>query len=460
MQIAFAGNFIQCHLVQRERALVQRAFRRQLEVLLRDRRWFGRFNYSLRGRAGDRLRFRRSGRGGDGGVSRFSRARIRRRFGGDGGVVLVDRENSGRRQDDQRDRRSRQRRARPALPSQSFIGLGLAVEDRRFNRRNLVFFIEITSRFVLRFVHLEERRLFFQAFVHAARAARIIATADRSRRAHFFFAGQADVDIPFVGGVGHGNRVNQQLHVGMLRRVDHIDRRASLRRRALIQHINLIADLISRAQIMRDIKERNIMVVAQAQHGIKDRGAQGGVDHGHRFVGYDQARLDHIGPGHHDALALAAAELMRVFAQDILAIQTDHVQAGFHHVAVFALIVGKAEVRVDQIKDMVDAVKGIVNAEGILKDRLHIAPVDLQLGIAHVGDVFAIKDDVARCQLDEAEDQIRQRCFAAAALARDRRDGRWRFVDGQIEVVQGDNRFSSAEEAAAGIDFARVTNLQ
>ena len=68
---------------------------------------------------------------------------------------------------------------------------------------------------------------------------------------------------------------------------------------------------------------------------------------------------------------------MGIFTQHVLAVQADHIQAGFDHVAVFALIVGQAEVLVDQMKNVVDAVKGVIDAEGILKNGLHIAAIDL-----------------------------------------------------------------------------------
>ena len=48
--------------------------------------------------------------------------------------------------------------------------------------------------------------------------------------------------------------------------------------------------------------------VAQA---VEDRGAQRGVDHRDRLVGDDQPRPEQQRARHHDALPLAAAELVR-----------------------------------------------------------------------------------------------------------------------------------------------------
>ena len=94
---------------------------------------------------------------------------------------------------------------------------------------------------------------------------------------------------------------------------------------------------------------------------------------------------------------------------------------------------------VDQIKNVVDAVEGIVNAERVLEDGLHVAPVGLQLLVGHIGDIFAFKDDLARCELDKAEHEVRQRGFAAAALAGYGGNGGWRFINGQIEIVKRDD---------------------
>ena len=49
----------------------------------------------------------------------------------------------------------------------------------------------------------------------------------------------------------------------------------------------------------------------------------------------------------------------------------------------------------------------------------------------------AFEDDVARGQLDKAQDQVGQRGFATAALARNGDDARRRLGNGQAEILQG-----------------------
>jgi hypothetical protein len=74
------------------------------------------------------------------------------------------------------------------------------------------------------------------------------------------------------------------------------------------------------------------MFVAQPQHDVEDHRAQRGVDHRDRLVGDDQLRLEQIGARHHHALALAAAELVRIFFQHLFAAHPHHVERIFDQV--------------------------------------------------------------------------------------------------------------------------------
>ncbi len=211
---------------------------------------------------------------------------------------------------------------------------------------------------------------------------------------------------------------------------------------------------------MRDIQEGDVIVIAQAQHGIQNRGSQRGIYHRHWLIRHNQARFNHISTRHHNPLPLPATQLMRILAQHILTIQANHIQPRLDHIAVFRLIVRQAEMLVDQMKYMVNPIKGIVDAKGILKNSLHIAAVQLQLLIGHIRNVFAIKDNLPRCELDKPQHQVRQRRLATAALASNGGDGRRGFVDGHVKMIQRNHRFfAAAQKAAALIDLGRITNL-
>src|SRR3989304_5999284 len=61
---------------------------------------------------------------------------------------------------------------------------------------------------------------------------------------------------------------------------------------------------------MRDIKDGQAQLVAEPPQQLQDAGSHGDVDHRHRLIGHQQARLQHDSPGDGDGLPLAPAELM------------------------------------------------------------------------------------------------------------------------------------------------------
>ena len=134
-------------------------------------------------------------------------------------------------------------------------------------------------------------------------------------------------------------------------------------------------DLVRRAQVVRDVQERDIVLIPQPQHDVQDHRAQRSIDHGDRLVGHDQAGLQHKGARHHHALALAAAELVRVLFQHLLAAHTHDVQRLLDQLIGLKPAVGQIELFDDQVKDVLHPVKGIVHRIRVLKDGLHLAPV-------------------------------------------------------------------------------------
>ncbi len=105
----------------------------------------------------------------------------------------------------------------------------------------------------------------------------------------------------------------------MLRVLDNLDRVAALRDDALEQDDHLVADLVRGGQVVRDVEERDAVFVAQAQHDIEDHRAQRRVDRGHRLVGHDQPRAQHVSRATMThALALSAGKLVRMLLQDLV----------------------------------------------------------------------------------------------------------------------------------------------
>ena len=69
---------------------------------------------------------------------------------------------------------------------------------------------------------------------------------------------------------------------------------------------------------MGDVDERNPVVALERQQALENRGAQRRIDHRHRLVGKNQLRPQEQRAGHLDALALAAAELVRIAAEHVV----------------------------------------------------------------------------------------------------------------------------------------------
>src|SRR5581483_2317669 len=125
----------------------------------------------------------------------------------------------------------------------------------------------------------------------------------------------------------------------------------------------------------------------------------------------------------------------------------------------FLLASRESEILDDHIKDVLDAIKGVIDFIRVLKDRLHLTPIVAHLLTREMRDVGAAIENLTRREGDESENRIDQRGLAAAALACDGGDGRRLFGDHQTKVLQRDKFLTAAEQAAA-VDFRGVANFQ
>src|SRR6185503_5938097 len=193
----------------------------------------------------------------------------------------------------------------------------------------------------------------------------------------------------------------QHLYVGVLRILDHPYCVQLFGDGALQENINIIADLVGRAQVVRNVEEGNILLITQLQHNVENHGAQGGVHHRDGLVGHNQPGLEQIGQSHHHALPLAAAELVRVFLQYFLAAHAHHLQRVFDQVARGSLVGGELKVLDGQVKNVLDAVERVVDCVGVLKDGLNLARVLQLLLPIQRRDVATLVEDLTRGQVDK-----------------------------------------------------------
>src|SRR5215216_5053127 len=104
-------------------------------------------------------------------------------------------------------------------------------------------------------------RLLDQATIHVIGAAGIETAAGIHLAAQLFLAGQGHIGIPLLIRVGDRDGLDQHLHIGMLWILDYPYSVTFFGDGALIENINIIADLVSRAQVVGNIEEGNILLV-------------------------------------------------------------------------------------------------------------------------------------------------------------------------------------------------------
>ena len=112
-----------------------------------------------------------------------------------------------------------------------------------------------------------------------------------------------------LAGLRHD--VEQRLRVGVARPEQHLLGRADLDDAAEVHHGHPVGDRPGEAKVVRHDQDRDPQLVAELHQQGEDLAAHRRVEVRHGLVGDDDLRLEHEGPRDHDALALAAGELVR-----------------------------------------------------------------------------------------------------------------------------------------------------
>ena len=168
----------------------------------------------------------------------------------------------------------------------------------------------------------------------------------------------------------------------------------------------------------------------------RDHGPQRSVHGRDRFIGHDQTRAQQVSARHHYPLALSPAELVRVFFQDLVAAQSDHVERVLDQFTSLSLVASQGEMAHDQVERVLDAEEWVEDLVRILEDGLDLLAVGQALLAIQLRYINALVEDLPLRRRDKAEDQIRQRGLAAAALTRNRRDLRGGLMQVEAEGVQ------------------------
>ena len=123
--------------------------------------------------------------------------------------------------------------------------------------------------------------------------------------------------------------------------------------------------------------------------------------------------------GDHQALKLAAAHLVGIFAEHLVWIQLDKPQLFLYQTMLLLFILRQIKVCKDLVKNMVDRIKRIIGVKGVLKNCLYLLTVVAVFLAAEFGNIFAAIENLAVCWLCEAEYHICKRAFAASAFPYD-----------------------------------------
>ena len=142
------------------------------------------------------------------------------------------------------------------------------------------------------------------------RAARVEAAAGRDARRVGRLAGE-DLRL-------HLRRLRddreQRARVGMARVAEQLLGRALLDDPAEVHDRDPVGDVPGQPEVVRDDEDRHARLAHEPQHQREDLAAHRRVEARDRLVGDEQRRLEHHRAGDHDALALAARDLVGVAA--------------------------------------------------------------------------------------------------------------------------------------------------
>ena len=219
---------------------------------------------------------------------------------------------------------------------------------------------------------------------------------------------------------GHGRQ--QLAGVGCLRGMQHLVAAAQLDRNTSVHHQHLIGNVSHYPHVVGDEQHRASRFLLQSLNQLQDVFLGGDVQSGGRFVTDQQGGLHDHGHGNHDALALTAAQLMRIALPHALGVGQTHLRQHVQHRA--AALTGRPiGVCAQQFIDLLAAAHhGVECGHGFLKHHAHGATAQstqpcltgVQQGLA-----LQLHHTACHCQffVQQSHDGGGQHRFARAGFA-------------------------------------------
>ena len=277
------------------------------------------------------------------------------------------------------------------------------------------------------------------------RTAGVEAAADRrvGRRRHV--AGEDDpLALVAADGVGHRHRRQQRLRVGVGGKVEHVVAGPDLDDLAEVHHGDAVAEVLDDGEVVGDEQDREAEAQLQVAQQVEDLRADRHVERRHRLVGDEEPRLDGERSGDADALALAAAELVRE-APGEARVEADEVEhLGDARLALLLADAVGTQSLGDRVADRRPRVERRVRDPGRRPGCSCAAPA----ARARRGEeVLAVEVQRSLVGVEEAQEDARQRRLAAARLADEAEH--LAVVDVEVDVVDGAHAALDAPERAA-----------
>ena len=182
----------------------------------------------------------------------------------------------------------------------------------------------------------------------------------------------------------------------MLGALQHIGLGANFHHVAQAQHRHPMRHLGHHAKVMGDEQHAGAVAVLQVKHQLENLGLGGDVERGGGFIGDQQHRVKHQGHRDHDALALAARQLVRVAGDHAFGVGQQHLAHDGQHL--LAPLGGRQfGVLAQHLVDLVAAGHHrIERRHRLLKDHAHAGGAQLtQARQRRMGDVFALQQNLA-----------------------------------------------------------------
>src|SRR6202030_3759779 len=279
-------------------------------------------------------------------------------------------------------------------------------------------------------------------------------------------AGERKPDFD-VGGVQHHGRVGsqrrrigfglggeQRLGIGMFGRRKNARHRARFDDLAVLHHADAVGELAHDAEVVGDEQKRHAEPLLDVLQQRDDLGLHRDVERGGRLAGDQEIGLVGERHGDHDALALAAGELMRIAVEPRLRIGNANLGQDFERAGA-RRGAGEPAVQQQNLADLLlDGVQRIERSHRLLKHDGDVVAANLpDVALAQLQEIAFLEDDLARGMPrrrvgQELEDRQRRDRFAGSGFP----DQRQRLALGDIErdMVDRERLLPTAAAAAEG----------